>query len=206
MAKCCWFTCSKSKSIISIINLNSATIHHSIHSGIRRFHYNRPFLPFWVKPSLHYLVQERPHSIRVTRWVLRSVPGLTNELFTTLRLSERFVARVIYIKYTCLSVCCFCLCSKGIQRRTVKCKRKDDGSIVADAVCKKGSAVKPEDEKPCNTQPCPPEYVTNTVTLRMATTFKFFKVSCSNNKNEKMNPQYDQSLPYAYANELKSRI
>ena len=34
-----------------------------------------------------------------------SVPGLTNELFTTLRLSERFVARVIYIKYTCLSVC-----------------------------------------------------------------------------------------------------
>ena len=58
----------------------------------------------------------------------------------------------------------FCLCSKGIQRRTVKCKRKEDGSIVTDAVCKKGSAVKPEDEKPCNTQPCPPEYVTNTPT------------------------------------------
>ncbi|XP_073256310.1 A disintegrin and metalloproteinase with thrombospondin motifs 18-like [Porites lutea] len=49
-------------------------------------------------------------------------------------------------------------CAGGIQRRTVKCKRKDDGSIVADAVCKKASAVKPEDEKPCNTQPCPPEW------------------------------------------------
>ena len=92
------------------------------------------------------------------------MPGLTNELFTTLRLSERFVARVVIYIYNILAhlFADFCLCSKGIQRRTVKCKRKDDGSIVADAVCKKGNAVKPEDEKPCNTQPCPPEYVTNT--------------------------------------------
>ena len=47
-----------------------------------------------------------------------------------------------------------------MQTRKVKCKRKDDNSVVADAVCNKGRAVKPLDEKPCNIQPCPPVYAT----------------------------------------------
>lgn len=40
--------------------------------------------------------------------------------------------------------------------RIVKCRRKDDDSIVTDAVCEKG-ALKPDIERLCNTQPCPTE-------------------------------------------------
>ena len=48
---------------------------------------------------------------------------------------------------------------KGKQTRKVTCKRKDDGSIVKKAVCEKGGLQKPADERSCNTQPCPAEYV-----------------------------------------------
>ena len=40
----------------------------------------------------------------------------------------------------------------------MKCKRKDDQSIVADRICEKG-AVKPQDEMACNTQACTPRFV-----------------------------------------------
>ena len=46
----------------------------------------------------------------------------------------------------------------GKKTRQVKCKRKDDQSIVADKICEKG-ADKPQDEMPCNTQACTPRFV-----------------------------------------------
>lgn len=49
---------------------------------------------------------------------------------------------------------------KGKQTRSVKCRRKDDGSVVRDAVCEKGNKKPVKDlEKTCNTQACPAEYV-----------------------------------------------
>ncbi|KAK2565039.1 A disintegrin and metalloproteinase with thrombospondin motifs 6 [Acropora cervicornis] len=48
-------------------------------------------------------------------------------------------------------------CAGGIQTRIVKCKRKDDSTIVAEALCQK-SKPKPDMQRPCNTEPCPPEW------------------------------------------------
>ncbi|XP_078379200.1 A disintegrin and metalloproteinase with thrombospondin motifs 6-like isoform X2 [Oculina patagonica] len=48
-------------------------------------------------------------------------------------------------------------CAGGTKTRKVQCKRKDDKSIVADAICERGSK-KPQDEMPCNTQACPAEW------------------------------------------------
>ncbi|XP_078379206.1 A disintegrin and metalloproteinase with thrombospondin motifs 18-like isoform X2 [Oculina patagonica] len=48
-------------------------------------------------------------------------------------------------------------CAGGRKTREVKCKRKDDQSIVADAICEKRSE-KPQDEMSCNTQACPAEW------------------------------------------------
>ncbi|KAJ7351831.1 hypothetical protein OS493_035313 [Desmophyllum pertusum] len=47
-------------------------------------------------------------------------------------------------------------CAGGKKTRKVKCTRKDDKSIVADSACK--GSVKPQDEMPCNTQPCQPKW------------------------------------------------
>jgi len=46
-------------------------------------------------------------------------------------------------------------CAGGKITREVKCKRKDDHSIVADKICEKGHE-KPQVELPCNTQACTP--------------------------------------------------
>lgn len=48
--------------------------------------------------------------------------------------------------------------SLGKKILKMKCKRKDDQSIVADKICERGSK-KPQAGEPCNTQECTPEYV-----------------------------------------------
>lgn len=53
---------------------------------------------------------------------------------------------------------CIYVLFAGKNTREVKCKRKDDKSIVADKICEKGKE-KPQVELPCNTQACTPRYV-----------------------------------------------
>ncbi|XP_020600962.1 A disintegrin and metalloproteinase with thrombospondin motifs 18-like [Orbicella faveolata] len=48
-------------------------------------------------------------------------------------------------------------CAGGKKTRLIKCKRKDDQSIVADRICEKGSK-KPQYEMPCNIHPCTAEW------------------------------------------------
>ena len=53
---------------------------------------------------------------------------------------------------------CILHVSLGKKILKIKCKRKDDQSIVADKICERGSK-KPQAGEPCNTQECTPEYV-----------------------------------------------
>lgn len=48
--------------------------------------------------------------------------------------------------------------SAGSQKQEVVCKRLDDNSVVQNSYCDPDSKP-PENQRDCNTEPCPPEYV-----------------------------------------------
>ena len=56
----------------------------------------------------------------------------------------------------------------GKKTRQVKCKRKDDQSVVADKICEKG-VEKPQDEMACNTEACAPGFVNELCYVEMLT-------------------------------------
>lgn len=51
----------------------------------------------------------------------------------------------------------------GSQEQGVVCKRLDDNSVVQNSYCDPDSKP-PENQRDCNTEPCPPEYVTINLT------------------------------------------
>ncbi|TRY68193.1 hypothetical protein DNTS_027843 [Danionella cerebrum] len=52
---------------------------------------------------------------------------------------------------------CSATCAGGLQKQEVVCKRLDDDSVVQNSYCDPDS--KPTgDQRPCNTEPCPPEW------------------------------------------------
>ncbi|KAM7166985.1 A disintegrin and metalloproteinase with thrombospondin motifs 6 isoform 4-T6 [Macrochelys suwanniensis] len=52
---------------------------------------------------------------------------------------------------------CSATCAGGIQKQEVVCKRLDDNSIVQNNYCDPDSKP-PENQRACNTEPCPPEW------------------------------------------------
>ncbi|XP_019507960.1 PREDICTED: A disintegrin and metalloproteinase with thrombospondin motifs 6 isoform X3 [Hipposideros armiger] len=52
---------------------------------------------------------------------------------------------------------CSSTCAGGVQRQEVVCKRLDDNSIVQNNYCDPDSKP-PENQRTCNTEPCPPEW------------------------------------------------
>nr|XP_051709663.1 A disintegrin and metalloproteinase with thrombospondin motifs 6 isoform X9 [Oryctolagus cuniculus] len=52
---------------------------------------------------------------------------------------------------------CSATCAGGVQRQEVVCKRLDDNSIVQNNYCDPDSKP-PENQRTCNTEPCPPEW------------------------------------------------
>ncbi|KAM7320910.1 hypothetical protein ACRRTK_020163 [Alexandromys fortis] len=52
---------------------------------------------------------------------------------------------------------CSATCAGGFQRQEVVCKRLDDNSIVQNSFCDPDSKP-PENQRACNTEPCPPEW------------------------------------------------
>ncbi|XP_039725975.1 A disintegrin and metalloproteinase with thrombospondin motifs 6 isoform X11 [Pteropus medius] len=52
---------------------------------------------------------------------------------------------------------CSATCAGGAQRQEVVCKRLDDNSIVQNKYCDPDSKP-PENQRTCNTEPCPPEW------------------------------------------------
>ncbi|KAG5262200.1 hypothetical protein AALO_G00293320 [Alosa alosa] len=52
---------------------------------------------------------------------------------------------------------CSATCAGGVQKQEVVCKRLDDGSVVQNSYCDLDSKP-PEKQRPCNTEPCPPEW------------------------------------------------
>ncbi|XP_074934409.1 A disintegrin and metalloproteinase with thrombospondin motifs 6 [Phalacrocorax aristotelis] len=52
---------------------------------------------------------------------------------------------------------CSATCAGGVQKQEVVCKRLDDNSIVQNSYCDPDSKP-PENQRACNTEPCPPEW------------------------------------------------
>lgn len=52
---------------------------------------------------------------------------------------------------------CSATCAGGMQKQEVVCKRLDDSSIVQNKYCDPDSKL-PENQRACNTEPCPPEW------------------------------------------------
>ncbi|KAJ6669890.1 hypothetical protein lerEdw1_000439 [Lerista edwardsae] len=52
---------------------------------------------------------------------------------------------------------CSATCAGGMQKQEVVCKRLDDSSIVQNKYCDPDSKP-PENQRACNTEPCPPEW------------------------------------------------
>ncbi|NWR39368.1 ATS6 metalloproteinase, partial [Tachuris rubrigastra] len=52
---------------------------------------------------------------------------------------------------------CSATCTGGVQKQEVVCKRLDDSSIVQNNYCDPDSKP-PENQRACNTEPCPPEW------------------------------------------------
>ncbi|KAL7847018.1 hypothetical protein SRHO_G00219980 [Serrasalmus rhombeus] len=52
---------------------------------------------------------------------------------------------------------CSATCAGGSQKQEVVCKRLDDNSVVQNSYCDLDSKP-PENQRPCNTEPCPPEW------------------------------------------------
>ncbi|KAL2087623.1 hypothetical protein ACEWY4_016451 [Coilia grayii] len=52
---------------------------------------------------------------------------------------------------------CSATCAGGSQKQEVVCKRLDDGSVVQNSYCDMDSKA-PDKQRPCNTEPCPPEW------------------------------------------------
>nr|XP_034956749.1 A disintegrin and metalloproteinase with thrombospondin motifs 6 isoform X5 [Zootoca vivipara] len=52
---------------------------------------------------------------------------------------------------------CSATCAGGVQKQEIVCKRLDDGSIVQNNYCDPDSKP-PENQRACNTEPCPPEW------------------------------------------------
>ncbi|XP_075788510.1 A disintegrin and metalloproteinase with thrombospondin motifs 6 isoform X4 [Pelodiscus sinensis] len=52
---------------------------------------------------------------------------------------------------------CSATCAGGIQKQEVVCKRLDDNSVVQNNYCDPDSKP-PENQRACNTEPCPPEW------------------------------------------------
>ncbi|OPJ90551.1 A disintegrin and metalloproteinase with thrombospondin motifs 6 isoform F [Patagioenas fasciata monilis] len=52
---------------------------------------------------------------------------------------------------------CSATCAGGVQKQEVVCKRLDDSSIVQNNYCDPDSKP-PENQRACNTEPCPPEW------------------------------------------------
>ncbi len=51
----------------------------------------------------------------------------------------------------------YCLFA-GLQKQELVCKRLDDGSVVQNSYCDPDGKP-PGNQRPCNTEPCPPEWV-----------------------------------------------
>ncbi|XP_056094962.1 A disintegrin and metalloproteinase with thrombospondin motifs 6 [Rhinichthys klamathensis goyatoka] len=52
---------------------------------------------------------------------------------------------------------CSATCAGGSQKQEVVCKRLDDNSVVQNSYCDSDSKP-PGNQRPCNTEPCPPEW------------------------------------------------
>uniref|UniRef100_A0A8C1QNC2 ADAM metallopeptidase with thrombospondin type 1 motif, 6 n=1 Tax=Cyprinus carpio TaxID=7962 RepID=A0A8C1QNC2_CYPCA len=52
---------------------------------------------------------------------------------------------------------CSATCAGGSQKQEVVCKRLDDGSVVQNSYCDPDGKP-PGNQRPCNTEPCPPEW------------------------------------------------
>uniref|UniRef100_A0A8C3LX66 ADAM metallopeptidase with thrombospondin type 1 motif 6 n=1 Tax=Chrysolophus pictus TaxID=9089 RepID=A0A8C3LX66_CHRPC len=52
---------------------------------------------------------------------------------------------------------CSATCAGGVQKQEVVCKRLDDNSVVQNNYCDPDSKP-PENQRACNTEPCPPEW------------------------------------------------
>ncbi|KAI7793269.1 A disintegrin and metalloproteinase with thrombospondin motifs 6 [Triplophysa rosa] len=52
---------------------------------------------------------------------------------------------------------CSATCAGGTQKQEVVCKRLDDSSVVQNSYCDPDSKP-PENQRPCNIEPCPPEW------------------------------------------------
>ncbi|XP_029025329.1 A disintegrin and metalloproteinase with thrombospondin motifs 6 [Betta splendens] len=52
---------------------------------------------------------------------------------------------------------CSATCAGGSQKQEVVCKRLDDNSVVQNSYCDQDSKP-PENQRDCNTEPCPPEW------------------------------------------------
>ncbi|XP_051539220.1 A disintegrin and metalloproteinase with thrombospondin motifs 6-like [Myxocyprinus asiaticus] len=52
---------------------------------------------------------------------------------------------------------CSATCAGGLQKQEVVCKRLDDNSVVQNSYCDLDSKP-PVNQRPCNTEPCPPEW------------------------------------------------
>ncbi|XP_034168470.2 A disintegrin and metalloproteinase with thrombospondin motifs 6 [Pangasianodon hypophthalmus] len=52
---------------------------------------------------------------------------------------------------------CSATCAGGSQKQEVVCKRLDDSSVVQNSYCDPDGKP-PENQRPCNTEPCPPEW------------------------------------------------
>ncbi|KAM9735689.1 LOW QUALITY PROTEIN: A disintegrin and metalloproteinase with thrombospondin motifs 6 [Menidia menidia] len=52
---------------------------------------------------------------------------------------------------------CSATCAGGSQKQEVVCKRLDDSSVVQNSYCDPDSKT-PENQRDCNTEPCPPEW------------------------------------------------
>ncbi|XP_062984090.1 A disintegrin and metalloproteinase with thrombospondin motifs 6 isoform X3 [Elgaria multicarinata webbii] len=52
---------------------------------------------------------------------------------------------------------CSATCAGGVQKQEIVCKRLDDSSIVQNNYCDPDSKP-PENQRACNTEPCPPEW------------------------------------------------
>lgn len=72
----------------------------------------------------------------------------------------------------------------GSQKQELACKRLDDNSVVQNNYCDPDNKP-PENQRDCNTEPCPPEYVILTHDSSLYEMITFVKSVCMTEMREK---------------------